>query len=152
LIVSIEEPLPLARLLTYDGSAGAIEGSYISEEGRFFPVSMNYTARVPLIKGAYFSQRNSLTDSLSRPVLDLLTTLNKDPFWRAQIIEIAIDERRNVIMWPQYGNHQIELGLPTDIEPKLKKLKLFYKHVLTLKDAEHYKRVNVQYRNQIVCE
>ncbi|OIN57190.1 cell division protein FtsQ/DivIB [Arsenicibacter rosenii] len=152
LIVTITEPVPVARLLTLDGRNGYVEGNYVSEAGTFFPVSMNYTARVPLLKGTYFSHRSTLKDSLSQPVLDLLIALKEDPFWRALITEVSVDEVRNVIMWPQYGSQQFELGQPTDIPMKLEKLKLFYKHVLSLKDAEGYKRVNVQYRNQIVCE
>ncbi len=152
LIVTITEPVPVARVLTFNGSNGYIEGNYVSEAGSLFPVSMNYTARVPLLKGAYFSRRSALKDSLSRPVLDLLITLKKDPFWRALIAEISVDEARNIILWPQYGNQQFELGPPTNVPMKLEKLKLFYKHVLSLKNAEGYKRVNVQYRNQIVCE
>ena len=152
LIVSIEQPIPVARLMTFMGSNEHVEGQYISEEGKPFPVSMNYTARVPILSGDYFIKHTTLTDSASKPLLNVLTFIRRDPFWRSQIVEISVDEDYSVTMWPQYGNHRLEIGTPTDIEVKFEKLKVFYKQVLPLKDAEKYSRVNVQYRNQIVCE
>lgn len=152
LIVSIEQTRPVARLMNFTGGGGYLGGQYVSEEGNLFPVSMNYTARVPIVTGNYFVRRTTLKDSASLPLINMLTFIRQDPFWRAQIVEVSVDEQRNVTMWPQYGSHRIELGPPTDIEVKFKKLKLFYKYVLPLKDAEPYSRVNVQYRNQIVCE
>lgn len=152
LIVSIEQPVPVARLVTFIGSVERVEGHYISEEGKSFPVSMNYTARVPILSGGYFTKHITLTDSASKPLINLLSFIRKNPFWRAQIVEVNADEHGRVTMWPQYGNHRIEIGTPTDIEVKFKKLNVFYKQILPLKDAEKYSRVNVQYRNQIVCE
>lgn len=152
LIVSIEQPIPVARLMPYMERGRFMEGQYISTEGKRFPVSMNYTARVPILAGDYFRNRTTLTDSASRPLLNLLTYIRQEPFWQAQIVEVNVDENGNVTMWPLYGNHRIEIGIPTDLEMKFKKLKIFYKQILPLKDAALYSRINIQYRNQIVCE
>ena len=127
-------------------------GQYVSEEGRFFPVSMNYSARVPILTGDYFNQNRSLTNNRNRPRLDLLKQIHDDPFWRAQIVELSVDEKGDVTMWPQMGNHRIEFGPPTELDAKFKKLKLVYTDVLPAKGWDRYSRVNVQYRNQLVCE
>lgn len=113
---------------------------------------MNYSARVPLLSGSYFAARRSLASEKDGALLALLQHIQQDPFWRAQIAELAVEQDGQVTMWPQVGNHRIELGTPTDLEAKFKKLKLFYKHVLPYKGWDRYSRVNVQYRNQIVCE
>jgi cell division protein FtsQ len=152
LVVSIEQPRPVARLVNINYNLSFVTGQYISEEGRFFPVSMNHTVRVPLLSGSYFSKRTTLTDSSSRGLVELLTMIRKDPFWQAQITEIDVSEKGAVTMWPTYGKHRIELGAPINLELKFKKLKLFYKSVLSVKGWKKYSRVNVQYRNQIVCE
>ncbi len=150
LLVQIEQPKPVARLMTTtDGQVG---GQYVSQEGRFFPVSMNYTARVPILTGAYFNQNRSLTSERNGPLLDLLRQLQDDVFWRAQITELSVDKEGQVTMWPQMGNHRIEFGSPTDLEAKFKKLKLIYTDVLPAKGWDRYSRISVQYRNQIVCE
>jgi cell division protein FtsQ len=85
-------------------------------------------------------------------LLSLLNFIQQDPFWRAQITELSVDEQGSVTMYPQIGSHQIEFGLPTDLDVKFKKLKLVYTDVLPAKGWDRYKRVSVQYRNQIVCE
>lgn len=152
LVVNIEQPRPLARLVSLGSDLRFVGGQYVSEEGRFFPISMNHTVRVPLLSGRYFANHATLTDSSSRGIVELLTLIRKDAFWQAQITEIDVSERGAVTMWPAYGKHRIELGAPINLELKFKKLKLFYKSVLSVKGWSKYSRVNVQYRNQIVCE
>ncbi|MBC7571483.1 MAG: hypothetical protein H7319_17390 [Spirosoma sp.] len=150
LLVQIEQPKPVARLMT--NTEGQVGGQYVSEEGRFFPVSMNYTARVPILTGPYFKQNRSLANERNQPLLDLLRRIQSDTFWRAQITELSVDEAGEVTLWPQMGNHRIEFGSPTDLEAKFKKLKLIYTDVLPAKGWDRYSRISVQYRNQIVCE
>lgn len=152
LLVTIEQPRPVARLVTPGEGARNVSGQYISEKGRFFPISMNYTARVPILAGGYFAVNRSLASARNQPLLTLLNQIQDDPFWRAQITELSVDEQGEVTMWPQLGNHRIEFGPPTDLEAKFKKLKLFYTDVLPAKGWDRYSRVSVQYRNQIVCE
>ncbi len=152
LLVVIEQPRPLARLMSVGEGIRNVSGQYISEEGRFFPISMNYSARVPLLTGSYFASNRSLTSERNRPLLDLLKRIHNDPFWRAQITELSVNEQGEITMWPQVGNHKIEFGPPTELDAKFKKLKLVYTDVLPAKGWDHYSRVNVQYQNQIVCE
>ncbi|WP_018618029.1 cell division protein FtsQ/DivIB [Spirosoma luteum] len=152
LLVVIEQPHPLARLLVSGEGVRILSGQYVSEEGRFFPISMNYSARVPILTGRYFEQNRSLTSERNRPLLELLKRINDDPFWRAQIAELSVDKEGMVTMQPQLGNHQIEFGLPTELDAKFRKLKLVYTDILPAKTWDRYSRINVQYRNQIICE
>ena len=152
LLVRIEEPIPVARLIESSAGLQTISGVYVSEKGRFFPISMNYSARVPLLAGDYLKRRVSLTDSASKPLLVLLRTIRQSAFWRAMITDINADGLSNVTLTSAADDLQIELGKPTDLESKFTKLKLFYKHVLPLKRSKPYNRVSVQYKNQLVCE
>lgn len=152
LLVRVEEPTPVARLIKKSTELQPISGLYVSKNGHFFPVSMNYSARVPLLTGSYFNTRVSLADSNSRPLLTLLTKLHQDPFWRAMITDVTADSLNNIVLTSAADNLRIELGKPMDIESKFTKLKLFYKYVLPLKRSEPYSRISVQYRNQLVCE
>lgn len=155
LIVTVKQPRPVARLVDDGDGLRSASGRYISEDGRFFALSMNYSARVLLLSGAYFSgsemagRRSLPADS---PLLGLLRFVQQDPFWRAQLIEMNVDKQGYVTMWPQVGHHRIEFGPPTDIAIKFKKLKLLYSTILPAKGWERYRRVSVQYRNQLVCE
>lgn len=152
LLVVVEQPHPLARILASGDGLRTMAGQYISEDGHFFPISMNYTARVPVLSGRYFAQNRSLASARNQPLLDLLKRIHDDPFWRAQIAELSVNEQGEISMWPELGNHQIEFGQPTELEAKFRKLKLVYTNILPTKGWDRYSRVSVQYRNQIVCE
>lgn len=153
LIVDIKQQRPLARLVPDgDENKSAFAGYYLTEEGRWFPLSMNYTARVMLVSGPYFSERKSLTTEKNQSLLKLLKQIETDPFWKAQVAQVVIDKNREVTLIPQVGDCLIEIGQPVELEAKFEKIKLFYKHILPLEGWEKYHRVSVQYRNQIVCE
>jgi len=153
LVADITQQRPLARLVV-DGEEeeSAYAGYYLNQEGRWFPLSMNYTARVTLLSGPYFRNRKPLTSNRARLLLELLQRIEADPFWKAQVAQVVVDENEEVTLIPQVGDCVIELGQPVNLEPKFDKIKLFYKHILPLKGWERYRRVSVQYRNQIVCE
>lgn len=153
LVVDIKQQRPLARLIPDgDENKSAYAGYYLTEEGRWFPLSMNYTARVVLLSGSYFSQQKSLTMERYRPLLELLRQIDADPFWKAQVAQVVVDKNREVTLIPQVGDCLIEIGQPIELATKFEKIKLFYKHILPLKGWDRYRRVSVQYRNQIVCE
>ncbi|MGA0556939.1 cell division protein FtsQ/DivIB [Larkinella sp. VNQ87] len=153
LIADIQQQRPLARLVP-DGTEtkSAYAGYYLTDDGRWFPLSMNYTARVVLVSGPYFSERKSLTTETNQPLLKLLRQIEADPFWKAQVAQVIVDRNREVTLIPQVGDCLIEIGQPVELEAKFEKIKLFYKHILPLKGWDRYRRVSVQYRNQIVCE
>lgn len=152
LLVHIEQPRPLARLVADGDGERNIGGQYISEEGRFFPLSMNYSARVPIVSGGWFQTHRTLANPAGNSLLNLLRHIRKSDLWRAQIAEIAVDRTGNVTLWPQVGNYKIEFGSADNVETKFKKVKLFYTQIAPQKGWDRYHRVSVQYRNQLVCE
>jgi cell division protein FtsQ len=155
LLVDVVQPEPLARLVNRsENSTEAVRvgGQYISTEGRFFPLSMNYTARVPLISGEWFDRHRTLADKAGQPLLTLLRYIHESALWRAQITELSVDAEGEVTIWPQVGNYTIEFGQPDDVDVKFKKVKLFYTQIAPRQEWGRYRRVSVQYRNQLVCE
>ena len=156
LLVEVEQPRPVARLVAGGDPdpdrLRAIEGQYISEEGRFFPLSMNYSARVPVISGAWFATHRTLADTAGKPLLNLLRYIRESELWRAQIVEVTVDGAGEVTLWPQVGNYRLEFGPPDNVVAKFSKIKLFYTQIAPRKGWDRYHRVSVQYRNQLVCE
>lgn len=163
LLVDVEQPHPVARLVNNgpDDAVRSVGGQYISDEGRFFPLSMNYTARVPVVSGEWFRQHRTLANKTGEPLLALLRYIHDSDLWRAQITELSVDAAGEVTMWPQVGTYRIEFGTPgpigpdgttSELETKFKKIKLFYTQIAPRKGWDRYQRVNVQYRNQLVCE
>ncbi|QNF34291.1 hypothetical protein HUW51_16755 [Adhaeribacter swui] len=149
--VKIKQNRPIARIV-HDNSD---EDVYIDDEGNILPLSERFTARVIPITRSLFRPAQTRTfyqDSLGQAYLDLLKFIEKDTFWKAQLAEMQIDAKGKVIFMPQVGTQAIEFGKPEGVEQKFKKLLVFYKKVLPAMGWERYKRVNLEFDDQIICE
>lgn len=148
-VVKIDQYRPIARIIRPSAAHG-----YISSEGVILPTSPNYTTRVLTIEGPMVETLLSQEDLSEEhaDLLELIHFIEKDDFWKAQIAGIEINKNKEVKLFQQVGKQVIEMGRPTDIEEKFKKISLFYKEILPSKGWEAYSRVNVKYKDQIICE
>ncbi|WP_276496524.1 cell division protein FtsQ/DivIB [Pontibacter litorisediminis] len=147
--VFVKQNRPIARIIRPD------QDVYIDAEGTILPLSDRYTARViPITKSALIkpTDRGFFKDSLGHSYLALLQFIENDEFWKAQLAQMHIDGKGKVSFLPQVGEHTIEFGKPDKVEEKFKKLAILYKEVLPTMGWERYKRVNVEYEDQIICE
>ena len=117
---------------------------------------MKYSARVPVITGRYVDQLMSLSnvdeDPYAIDLKNMIDHLLADDFWRMQIAQLDIDRRGNIVMYAQIGDQRLEFGGPDEYEKKFKKLKLFFKQIMPTKGWNTYDRVNVAFKDQIICE
>ncbi|WP_242920405.1 cell division protein FtsQ/DivIB [Pontibacter liquoris] len=147
--VSVKQTRPIARIIRTD------QDVYIDAAGNILPLSDRYTARViPITRSALSrtSEKGFFQDSVGQSYLSLLQFIENDQFWKAQLAQMHIDGKGRVSFLPQVGEHTIEFGKPTDVEAKFKKLMIFYKEVLPVMGWDKYKRVNVEFDDQIICE
>jgi cell division protein FtsQ len=147
--VKVKQNRPIARIIRSD------QDVYIDTEGRTLPLSDRYTARViPVTKSALIKSLDNefFQDSTGKHYLSLLKFIEDDQFWKAQIAQMHIDGKGKVSFLPQVGEHTIEFGKPVEVEAKFRKLMIFYKEVLPVMGWDKYKRVNVEYEDQIICE
>jgi len=156
LVVSIEQQRPIARLIPQVSPDGQIHsasvGGYLTESGDIIPLSARFAARTVLVSGNFFDKKTRLKSLEGQKLIIFLKSLQQNPFWKAQLTEVIVDNDSELTILPQVGQHQIDFGLPDDFEIKLEKLKIFYKTILPLKSWEKYKKVSVKFKNQIVCE
>lgn len=147
--VKVEQSKPIARVFV-DGK----KDKYIDTDGRVLPVNAKHTARVPLIETAFdFVWKENMNESkYGEQVFELLTFIEKDEFWKAQIAHIYIKKDGEIDMYPQVTKQVIEFGKPEDLEGKFSKLMTFYKEILPKKGWNAYDRVNLKFANQIICE
>lgn len=141
---------PIARIIyTNDQS------QYVDEDGTLLLLSDHYTARVLLVEVAQPLQgmkQNLREDVYGEALLALFNYIDRDAFWRAQIAYMCIDEKGKIFIHTQIGKQLVAFGFPETIEKKLAKLTLFYKQIVPYKGWNTYKRVNIEFDNQIVCE
>lgn len=148
--VRVKQNRPIARLLSADRDV------YIDEEGTQLPLSNHYTANVlPVTVGAGLVKKGSASffqDSVGAAYLSLLRFIEKDDFWNAQLAHMHIDGKGKVSFLTQVGDQRIEFGKPVQMEEKFRKLFIFYKEVLPVVGWEKYARLNIEYKDQIICE
>ncbi len=145
----ITQKWPVARIINNGGF-----GAYITDLGEVIPLSDNYTARVVLVKlpsGKKY-KTSILEDEQGKGLFELVNYLEGNKFWKAQIAEIALDRKGELTLYPQVTSQYIEFGKAEDIETKFSKLHIFYTKILPEKGWNSYDKVNVKYKDQIVCE
>jgi cell division protein FtsQ len=149
--VTIKQNRPIARII----QSNSYQDVYIDAEGNILPLSERYTARViPITRSATAPAltKGFFQDSTGSQYLALLHYIEQDPFWKAQLAGMHIDAKGRVSFLPQVGNQTIEFGKPVEIEKKFKKLLVFYAKIMPTIGWDTYKRVNIEFNNQIVCE
>ncbi len=149
MVIDIRQDSPVARLLPESG-----EGVYISKDLDILGLSSNHAARVLLVSG-------SGADSLARPdffqteegrqISELVSFINEDDFYRAQIAQLAIDKHFNIKVYPQVGQQVFEIGKAAGFQSKFKKMQVFYNEIIPKKGWAAYNLVKLQYKGQIVC-
>lgn len=147
LSVDVQPFLPIARLMKNGGP-----DAYISNEGVYFPMSKNYSARVILLNGEFFNEKITLTDDKSVNLLSFLNFINEEAFWKAQFTGIEVDSEGNMEIVPLLGDHLISFGKAEEIPAKLKRLEIFYKQIYPVKGWDGFSDVSVAYAHQIVCK
>ena len=151
LIVTVALRRPIARIVQ-DNAPDA----YISEEGIIMSVSDKFSSRVMVISGKYVKQlleKGDLTKfEEGKKLMEMLTFIQEEPFWKAQIAQMDISSRGEITIYPQVTGQLVEFGTPQNFELKLRKLMVFYKEVLPQKGWTKYERVNLKYEGQVIAE
>lgn len=150
LIVNVDLRRPVARIIQYNGP-----DAYLDAEGTILPTSEKFTSRVLLISGVSLAELNDTEEtdqSQLNQLLDLIKFIVNDEFWNAQIAQVRILENGEAILLPQVTKQYVEFGSLNNIENKFRRLKIFYTEILPRKGWNSYKRVNVKFKEQIICE
>ena len=146
----VRQNRPIARLT----HANTRLDYYLDGEGHQLPLSSLVTARVvPVARpGGTPLAASFFQDSTGRRYLELLRYIDEKPFWRAQIAEVFIGASGKVYFTQQVGNQRVEFGFPENISEKFAKLMVFYRQIPPALGWNTYHRVNVEYKDQIICE
>ncbi|GHB71434.1 cell division protein FtsQ/DivIB [Persicitalea jodogahamensis] len=153
LVVDIQQQKPLARWIgsSRQGEWRGTDGFYINAEGDFIPLSDRFSARVLLVSGDFFKNKKDLHTEAGRQVVDMIRYLGEDPFWKAQVIQMDVSKSGFVELKTALGDQLIEFGKAENVAAKLLKLRIFYNKVMAA-DWSRYDRINLRFRDQVVCE
>ena len=133
----IEQKRPIARVSTN-------ASYYIDDEGFYMPLSTNYSARVPLVTG--YIEKNKLKN-----VYKVASKVNNDEFLKKNVFEIHQTINNIIYLKLRQCKFVVQLGNVKSLDKKINNLKAFYQKSLKEKTLNNYKKVNLQFDNQVVC-
>jgi cell division protein FtsQ len=149
---------PLVRIIEASGRS-----YYLDQEGNVLNLSSRYTPRVLVVNGKIntavkvgkpvniFQLDSTKSALLLRDIHELASYIQSETFWNAQIVQVYVNNSGEFELIPRVGPHIIILGKLTDYREKFDKLELFYKEGLNNVGWNHYVKINLKYKNQIVC-
>lgn len=117
---------------------------YIDDDGKYMPLSSNYTARVPLVTG--FVNKNSLSN-----VFKIASKIYNDQFLKTHVVEIHQNQDKTIVLKTRVLNFEILIGSLDRLDKKINNFKAFYQKAKKDKSLNKYSKVNLQFENQVVC-
>ncbi|SDG68611.1 cell division protein FtsQ/DivIB [Psychroflexus sediminis] len=116
---------------------------YMDADGLPMPLSPNYSSRVPLVSGV---EPNELKE-----VYPLLMKIEADDFLKKHIIAIRKNGENNYVLEVRGRDYLVSFGQISYLDRKLTNYKVFYLKALEYKKLDKYKRIDLQFGNQVVC-
>lgn len=138
--INIHQRIPVIRVMNSKG-----EDYYVDSKGRPMPHTQ-YSCKLIVTTGDIDHQY------AAKVLAPLANLINKDEFWKSEIVQFNILADGSVEMVPRVGDHIVYLGQPTGVKKKLERLKKFYRYGLNEAGWNKYSRVSVEYNNQIICK
>ena len=153
--VDVTQRKPVVRFQKKDG------GFYADAEGYIFPLQRTYASHVQVIDGhiplaANSGYKGALGDQNEKAwfesMMRVVNYIEKSRIWKDKIVQIHIDDKKDLILIPREGNERFLFGQPTEIEEKFRKMEKYYTHIIPAKGEGFYKTVDLKYDGQIVCK
>lgn len=138
--VRVKHREPILRIMSSSGTY------YLDKTGEQIPISPAYTANV-LVASGYFSE-----DFAKEQLLPFALFLEENPFWKAQIEQVHVEQNGNVLLTPLVGDHLIEIGSMENYPEKLRNMKAFYEQILVQNNWDKYSTISVKYKNQVIAK
>lgn len=146
--VVVAEQQPQARVFTREGAS-----FYIDENLRRIPLNRHFTPNLPVFTGLPISQsaRNRNDSMWLSQVLKIVTAMQEDSLWMAQIEECAYEPPLGFVLYPMAGDHRIIFGNADRAQDKFRNLFVFYAKVLAKEGWNSYRSIDLRFDRQVVA-
>lgn len=134
----VKQKTPIARV--FDGE----DSFYIDYKGDRMPLSMNFTARVPLVSGE-INKKNS------EDLTELFRIIYDDAFLKKNIIGVQIMSNGSVKMQNRNFSYQIDFGGTKRMKAKFNNYKAFFQKAVLDSSLYKYKIIDLRFSQQVVC-
>jgi len=155
--VFVDQRNPVMRIMPDEGG-----DFFLDEEGFLFRKRNLYNPRLHVV-GGNINITSAMLDSVSildtlirhtilKEMFTFVNYINGNSFWSAQIDQIYVDKKDEIDLIPRVGNNVIHLGTFENYKDKLGNLEAFYKNVLPEAGWNKYSRIDLAFKDQIVCK
>jgi len=135
--VDIKQKEPIARVITSDSIF------YLDKNSNFMSLSKLKSSNVPLIFG--FSEYSDL-----KYLTEISLMIKNDEFLNKNISQIFIKDDQKIDLKIRGNNTIIEFGNNNRLKNKIQNLKAFYNRAISKNEIDKYKKINLQFENQVV--
>ena len=158
LYVNVAQRVPVVKVLTKNGTS-----YYMDSEGFLFSPTGTFTPHI-LIANGYFTEGSELRKSKDiinleekdkysewTDLLELVNFIEKDKFWKSQVVQIYYNRNQEFELIPRVGAHQIIFGTTDGMKTKFMNLKTLYNEGFAYEGWNKYGIINLKYDNQVIC-
>ncbi len=153
--------VPIIRYYSTDGLE-----HFIGKDGRIMPISSTYQYKALIATGQIESPIPdggnifSVADTNQKlrgelkclfEIHYLAGIITSDTILDALVEQINITSKGKIQLATKVGTHIINIGDTTHAAEKLENLKYFYKYGLMKTGWNKYRKINLEFRNQVVC-
>ncbi|GAA3512871.1 cell division protein FtsQ [Aquimarina addita] len=132
----IKQRTPIARV-------NAVVPFYIDTMGETMPLSDNYSAHVPMV--------SNVSEREVKEIFPLLKKMNEDAFLKKHLVSIYRNSGGEYILGLRVYAFDVNFGKIELLDTKIRNFKAFYQKALKDKSLDRYKKVSLQFSNQVVC-
>ena len=152
--IKVIQRRPVVRFQKKDG------GFYADAEGYIFPLQSTYASHVQIIDGdiplaANSGYKGDITDPKEKEwfksVMNVVNYMEDSRLWKGKIVQISVDSKGNLTLIPREGNERFLFGQPHSLAEKFSKMERYYTTIVPEKGSSRYKKVDVRFKDQIVC-
>jgi cell division protein FtsQ len=156
--IEIVQRDPLVRI--FDGRGF---GYYIDREGDIETLSTRFSPRVLVVNGNIQTPftigkavnvrdlGSSTEEQKLKDIFVLAGYITGNKLWNSQIVQVYVNRENEFELVPRVGSQIILLGELDDYIEKFEKLEIFYKEGLNNVGWNQYSKINLKYKDQIVC-
>lgn len=153
--IEIRQRQPVIRF-SYDGD----KGYYVDKDGYIFPLHRDYTADVMVIEGdipvrpaaGYSGLPSSDRDrQWIDGMLGFEKEIGRSRTWKGLISRTMIRDNGDIALTLGSGDETYIIGDPGRLDEKLSGIAVYQKKIKPEAGENHYKVVNLKYKNQIIC-
>jgi cell division protein FtsQ len=144
--VNVTQRVPVARLFEQSGNS-----YYLDHTLKSMPLSDKYIHYTTVVTNVPELKDDSASTSLKAQIVSLVSFIDKDTFWSAQVSQVILGDDQTFEIVPVLGNQRILLGDTSRMQEKFHNLFAFYKKVLNRIGWEKYELIDVRFDGQVVA-